>query len=263
MRHTIWWCVPAIVLGVLLSGASVTAQAPATATPEIDQQAMASLKRMADFLSQAERLSVTVETEYDAPQDSGQELAFGATRRFTIHRPNRVHIDIEERDGSKKGVRFDGQTLSIFSADENVYATVAKPGALDAAFAYAIDEHQMPLPLSELLSNDFPKMVADDVWSVASVGESTIAGVACEHLAVRGDGVDYQVWIAKGDQPLPQRVVLTYREADGQPQFRAQFSNWNLSPEVSDTLFAFTPAEGAEQIPFAPRQPASGDEANQ
>lgn len=83
----------------------------------------------------------------------------------------------------------------------------------------------MPLPLSELLSNDFPKMVADEVWSVASVGESTIAGVACEHLAVRGDGVDYQVWVAKGAQPLPQRVVLTYRDADGQPQLRAQFSN--------------------------------------
>ena len=80
-------------------------------------------------------MSVTVETEYDALQDSGEKLEFGATRRFTIHRPNRVRIDIEERDGSKKGVRFDGQSLSIFSADENVYATVAKTGTLDMAFA--------------------------------------------------------------------------------------------------------------------------------
>ena len=263
MHFTIWWSAPVMVLVLLLAGIPVRSETVAAGSPDIEQQAMAALKGMADFLSQAEHLSVSVETEYDALQDSGQKLEFGATRRFTIHRPNRLRIDIEERDGSKKGVRFNGQSLSIFSADENVYATVAKSGTLDAAFAYAIDELQMPLPLTEILSSDFPKIVADDVWAVASVGESTIAGLACEHLAVRGDGVDYQVWIAEGDQPLPQRIVITYKDAYGHPQFRAQFSNWNLSPEVSDSIFAFTPPAGAEQIPFAPRLQATGDVENQ
>lgn len=71
-------------------------------------------------------MSVTVETAYDALQDSGQELEFGSIRRVTIQRPNHARIDIEERDGSKKGFRFDGQAISVFNTDENVYATVAK-----------------------------------------------------------------------------------------------------------------------------------------
>jgi Predicted periplasmic protein (DUF2092) len=42
--------------------------------------------------------------------------------------------------------------------------------------------------------------------------------------------VDFQLWIADGDQPLPLRAVLTYRREAGQPQFRAQFSDWNFEP---------------------------------
>lgn len=49
MNHTIRWSAPTVVLTLLLTGASVTAQAPKTATPEIAKQAMATLKRMADF----------------------------------------------------------------------------------------------------------------------------------------------------------------------------------------------------------------------
>jgi hypothetical protein len=63
--------------------------------------------------------------------------------------------------------------------------------------------------------------------------------------------VNFQIWIADGDQPLPQRLVLTYPKASGQPQFRAQFIGWNLAPEVPDSLFAFAPPAGANRIPFA------------
>jgi hypothetical protein len=57
--------------------------------------------------------------------------------------------------------------------------------------------------------------------------------VPCDHLAVRtAGGVDFQVWIAQGDEPLPRRIVITYKDENGQPQFWADFSNWNLAPEL-------------------------------
>jgi hypothetical protein len=62
--------------------------------------------------------------------------------------------------------------------------------------------------------------------------------------------VDYQIWISKGEQPLPQRLVITYREADGQPQFWARFVKWDINPELGDSLFFYGPGEGAEEIPF-------------
>ena len=68
-----------------------------------------------------------------------------------------------------------------------------------------------------------------------------------------------QLWIAQGDQPLPRRRVITYKDAEGQPQFRAQFSEWNLSPDAPDSPFAFTPSEGATKIAFALRKPVQAE----
>ena len=82
------------------------------------------------------------------------------------------------------------------------------------------------------------------------VAEDTLNGVATDHVALRGDTADLQLWIARTGDPLPQRLVITYRLDEGQPQYAANFSNWNLAPDVPDSLFTFTPAEGAQEIPF-------------
>src|SRR5258707_1230218 len=68
------------------------------------------------------------------------------------------------------------------------------------------------------------------VKSVTYVETTGILGAPAHHLVGRTDSVNFQVWIADGDQALPQRIVLTYPEAPGQPEFRAQFSAWNLAP---------------------------------
>ena len=51
------------------------------------------------------------------------------------------------------------------------------------------------------------------VASADYVEKTTITDVPCDHLAVRlANGVDFQVWIAQGDQPLPRRIVITYND---------------------------------------------------
>jgi hypothetical protein len=93
---------------------------------------------------------------------------------------------------------------------------------------------------------------------VEYVERTGILGGPAHHLIGRTDTVNFQVWITDGDQPLPQRIVLTYAGAPGQPQFRAQFSAWNLSPELADSLFRFTPPSDASRIPFAAALPQYG-----
>jgi hypothetical protein len=146
---------------------------------------------------------------------------------------------------------FDGTQLAVSDPDAKVYATAQRPGSLDAALAYLTQDLDMRMPLRELFGADLAKMLAPFRGTARSVGAETIAGVATDHVLLRGDGTDLQVWIASQGEPLPQRIVITYRQEEGQPQFRAAFSDWSLSPEVPDELFVFTPTEGAERIPFA------------
>ena len=229
--------------------------APANARSDADEGAAKRVEAMANFLAKAPRLSVTVDSAYDVVQDSGEKIEFGEVRTITLRRPDRVRIDTTRRDGARRGLTFDGKQIAAFDLDKKVYATVSKPGTTDAAFDFIKDDLDMRLPLSELFSSNFPQKISDMLGSARLVGEDTLNGVATDHVALRGDTADLQLWIARTGDPLPQRLVITYRLAEGQPQFAANFRDWNLAPDVPDSAFAFTPAEGAQEIPFLVRRP--------
>ena len=82
------------------------------------------------------------------------------------------------------------------------------------------------------------------------VGETSINGVLCDHLAFRQSNADWQLWVEKGARPLPRKVVITTRYEVGDPQFQATMT-WNVQPRIDKSTFAFTPPSGAEEIPFA------------
>jgi hypothetical protein len=255
MHHTIDRVTSILLLALSLLGTLASAQTPSTAASERDERAMALLTHMADFLSQAQRISVTVDTGFDVVQESGQKLEFGETRTMIVRRPDHARIDITKRDGATSGFIFDGQEIAVFNTREHVYATAAKPGTLDEAIAYFMNDLDMRFPLAEMVSSQLAKTLPAKVRAASYVEPANMAGVPCDHLAFRGDQVDLQLWISQGDQPLPRRLVITYKQAEGQPQFWAQFRDWHLAPDVPDSLFVFTPPEGAAKITFASRKP--------
>lgn len=248
-----------VVLGwavaLLLIVAPISAQQTGpTDQNKSEQQAMAVVNRMAKFLSQAQRFSVTVDIGFDAVQDSGQKIEFGETRKILLSRPDHLRIDTAKRNGAEDEVIFDGKDITVFNPKENVYATEAKPGTVDEAIAYFVNDLGMRLPLAELVNSNLAKMLPQRVREAAYVEKSSIGGVPCDHIALRGEQADMQLWIAEGDKPLPQRVVITYKREDGRPQFWANLTEWNLSPKVRNSMFTFTPPEGAVKIAFSPRQ---------
>jgi hypothetical protein len=149
---------------------------------------------------------------------------------------------------------FDGTSVSYYRAQEKVYAADPRPGTVDDMIGYFVNVLDMRLPLAEMMSTQLPRLLAEKTREAAFVEESSIAGIACDHLALRGDEVDLQVWVAQGPRPLPQRLVITYKQIDGRPQFWAQFAEWNLAPKIPDSLFVFTPPAGAVKIAFSPQQ---------
>ena len=232
-----------------MAGVFIAVALPPAAVSE-DNRAAARLEAMATFLAKTKSLSVAADCSYDVVQDSGQKIEFGERREMTLRRPDRARIDVTRRDGSRRGVLFDGTQLTAFDLDEKVYATVPKPGTADAAFAYFTQDLNMRLPLRELFATDLPQELKDVLGTARLVGQEKLGGVATDDIAFRGDTADVQLWIPHDGDPLPRRIVITYRLAGGQPRFEADFRDWNLKPDVPDSLFTFAPAAGAEQIPI-------------
>ncbi|MGZ8250414.1 MAG: DUF2092 domain-containing protein, partial [Methylomagnum sp.] len=217
-----------------------TAATPVAAQPAAPQvsaepaQAKDILPRMAGFLAGTPRFSVTIKDNYDVLQESGQMIEFGETRKITVSRPDRLRVEMEQSDGAKNLALYDGKDITVSSPAQNVYAETAKPGGIDAAVTYFLKDLHMRLPLAALLLSRFPEEIERRTQSLDYVERTEIYGTPTHHLAGRTETVDYQVWIAAGDQPLPLRAVLTHKNAEGQPQFRAQFSDWNLSPQIQE-----------------------------
>jgi hypothetical protein len=197
--------VVAWALTLWLLSAPGHAQQTSAANPEMEAQAMAVLKRMAELLTQAQRFNVMVDTGFDVVQDSGQKIEFGETRQIVLRRPDRVRIEATKRNGSKSGMFFDGKDIAVFNTKENVYATVARPGTVDEAIAYFLNDLDMRLPLAELLSSQLAKTLSEHVRAAAYVEPSQIAGVPCDHLALREDQADLQLWVAQGGAVRPTR----------------------------------------------------------
>ena len=222
----------------------------AMAISESQIQANAILMRMADFLSGAQAFSVSVQGGYDAIQADGQKIEFGDTRRVTLSRPDRLRVEGQRSDGAKALTVFNGKEIVLIDETSNIYATAPQPGGLDDTIVHFVRDLGMRLPLAILLVSQLPAELKGRVRSIDYVEKTSIYGAPAHHLAARTDTVDFQVWVADGDKPLPQRVVITYKKARGEPQFRAQFADWNLAPAIADTTFQAEPPNGAQKVAF-------------
>jgi hypothetical protein len=245
-------------VALLLAAGLAYAQQP---IPESQVRARAILMGMADFLAGTQRFSVSLRAGYDAVQPSGQKIEFGEMRKVTVSRPDRLRIEGERSDGAKMLTVFNGKEIVLIDETSNVYATAPQPGGLDDTIVHFVKDLGMRLPLAVLLVSQLPAELKDRVRSIDYVEKTTINGSSSHHLAARTDTVDFQMWVADGDQPLPQRVVITYKNANGQPQFRAQLSDWNLAPAIEDATFVATPPDGAQKVAFAAQLPRRSPEA--
>jgi hypothetical protein len=113
----------------------------------------------------------------------------------------------------------------------------------------------MRLPLAALLVSRLGSEFEQRIQSLDYVEKTSIHGSPSHHVAGRTDTVDFQVWVAEGDKALPLRIVLTYKKAPGQPQYWAQFSDWNLASSITDAAFAAKPPDGAQKVAFAAQLP--------
>ncbi len=240
----------------LAKAAGQAAGVPAAAKGVVEETesqkfARARLMEMAKFLGGAEKFSVTLRVDYDVIQANGQKIEFGEIRDVAVQRPDHIRILDSASNGDSDLTLFDGKLLTVLDGETGLYAQAPQPGSIDDSVIYFVRDLQMRLPLAPVLMKTFADELQRRVRSIEYVEHTDILGEPAHHVAARGDKVDIQVWIADSKQPLPLRIVLTYPAEEGQPQFRGNFSKWDMSPRFSESTFVFEAPADAEKITFA------------
>jgi hypothetical protein len=251
----------AVVFSVSLVFAPARAADPSVPPPGVEDP-RPYLDRMALFLSDARQFQTTVRMGYEVLQASGQKIEFSERRRITIARPDRLRVEIVKSSGEKGLVLFDGRTMTAYSETDQVYAQAEKPGSLDEALAHFLQNLRMRMPLALMLSNDFAQEMQRRLQELFFVEVSALTDIPCVHLAGRTGEIDFQVWIPTTGDPLPRRLVITYRDAEGQPNFWADFSEWDMTPAIADRDFVFRPPASTERIPFLTEMESGAREEN-
>jgi hypothetical protein len=109
------------------------------------------------------------------------------------------------------------------------------------------EKYDLDMPLADLFLWGTDKADTKGIKVAAFVGVEQMNGHDSEHYAFRQEGVDWQVWIQPGEQPLPDKLVITDTEDPSQPSFVANLQ-WDLSPKTQEKDFSFTPPKGAMEI---------------
>jgi hypothetical protein len=239
----------ALLLGWLVS--PVRAQEKMADNPNLAPKATAVMKQMGKCLAAARQFSFEARDMVDYVLDDGQKIQISLGQKICVRRPDRVYAEAKG-DLEDAQYWYDGRQLSMFDRAENRYATLEVPSTIDEMFDFLAAEYGMTFPLCDLVFSDPYNAVMPRVRTGMYVGLHQVDGVPCHHLAFRQEGVDWQIWIQESDPPVPRKLVISYTELPGDPQYIAFLDDWNLNATVPDAKFRFTPPPGAEKTELTP-----------
>jgi hypothetical protein len=235
--------------------APLTAQetATATATPAtaevqaVSPEAQAVVNRMTSYLHGLNTYSITSDSTRDEVVAFGYKLQHNQHSITMIQRPNKLRADISG-DLRNRTIVYNGAGLTMYSPDENVYVRTGAPDNLGTLIGGLLDAG-VEMPMIDVLYQAYDGSLTADARGGVLVGDATIDGVECDHLAFRQASIDWQLWVEKGARPLPRKIVITTRYEVGDPQYQATL-RWNLQPTIDKATFEFVAPKDAVEIPF-------------
>jgi len=246
IESTTHWLRPVFVTGALMG--LMTISAPAVdVKPVVDPQADELLRRMSDYLAQAQFFSVSAEVWQDIQLGSGQQVQAGRTIDLQLRRPDQFHAEVHSTRHNR-GLYYDGKSITLLNRVQNFYGSIDAPATLDEALDAANEHFGITLPLEDIIVSDPYKSAMCKVVSGIYLGPVTVLGVSCDHLAFSMGKVDWQIWIEQGARPVPRKIVITYKDEAGTPEYVAILSNWDFQTKLPDFLFKFEPPTGAMKI---------------
>jgi hypothetical protein len=235
---------------ILTLGFSVSS---ASAADGVEAQADRILREMSEYLQTAGEFTFHADITYDSMLTSGEKIEYGATADAAVRRPDRLQVEYR---GDRRQSQFvlDGRTATIHDLLVNVYAVTEVPPGIDAALDRMVDVYGFSVPIADLVYADPYAVLTEQVQAGSLLGQTSVDGTPCHHLAFSQQTIDWQIWIEQGPHPVPRKLVITYKQEAGWPQYAARLSNWNFLPRLSEHYFQFHPPEGSDEIEFLPTQ---------
>jgi hypothetical protein len=228
---------------------------PAAAAPQPEKI----LGQACDLLKSAQQFSFKAEVTDDRVYTGGKKLQFAFDLEAFVRRPDKLRVNAQG-DTENKQFFYDGKTITLYDQTKNAYAVMAAPATIDEALNQARQEYGLTVALGDLSYSNACAVMTKGQKHALYVGEGLVQGVKCHHLAFDKDDIQWQIWIDAGDKPVIRKLIINQKRLPAEPQWTAYFTDWNLAPQLSDSLFVFSPPEKAVKAKFVSLKEAAAAE---
>lgn len=232
-----------VALVFALSGVGGT---PTRSAPAADAGADAILKSMSDYLASQKVISADYDSSIEVITPQLLKVQFNSSGTVLMERPNELRAT---RTGGYADVEifFNGKTLTVYGKNLNGYATLDAAGSTDELID-TLRGRGWALPGADLLVEDVYKTMTAEAIESKHIGRGVINGIECEHLAFRGQDVDWQIWVEVGDKPIPRKLVITSKAVGDAPQYTLLITGWKTDVPADPGAFEFTAPQGATKL---------------
>lgn len=190
---------------------------------------------MTAYLDGLRSFSIESRSTRDEVMANGYKIQRNEQSNMVLRFPDKMRVDMS--GGLQQQTYFcDGAMLGMYSPEQAVFVRTPAPDSVIKLIGGLLDAG-IELPMIDMLYQGANGSLTEEVRGGVLAGESTIDSVACDYLAFRQDSADWQLWVARGEQPLPRRLLITTRNEVGDPQFEVTMT-WNLKPQLSAGTFS-------------------------
>lgn len=263
----------------LAGPATQPAVQPADSQPAHDERAVQVLREACEFIRRQKEFTTTcLLKRVEGGEQEGRVLELRG--RLAFRRPRELKVVSDRprwRTGGKplegdnglsvSDIFCDGRKIDFVMPTLEKYVRQEPPENVSHVF----ENGTYPERTNFAGITVFPVFLTDDPlqvmmhgpWTLEYVGREKLHGIECHVLRQKTAGVvDWRIWIG-ADQPLFHQFATDLSRAEAEKMqvvvaaFEIRFTDWNLSPNLPDADFAYTPPAAFKSVEsFA--APASG-----
>ncbi len=234
------------LLSAILLFACITSSAQSK--QQVDSLAVYILDRTSETMRSLTSCSYTAFTTYDTWMDGIGYIKHASEDKVYFLFPNKMKVNMQGDRGSRS-LFYDGKKFSYYSFTQSRYAELD----LSLDIVQTIDsmnrKYGIELPAADFFYPSFTEDILSTGGDLVYLGITRVQNQLCYHIAGNDiNGTVFQFWITQNDLYLPLKMVLTYKENNGQPQYEAVYTNWEINPSFPANMFDFVAPPAVNKI---------------
>jgi len=221
----------------VLCAATLAACGPREPATDVERLARGRelVQQMSARLAAAKALTVTTTEVRDVVRVAGKKETVSQTGTYTMRRPDRFHTKVI--GGQALESWYNGKVLTIAAHNDKVFGQAPMPETIDRTLDAVAERYDMALPLADLFHSSPEKALLSETTTGGYAGTENVGSTPCYHLSFHDVGVDWELWVPAQGDPLPARFKVTQKRRTGQPVADVTFTQWNVSPQITDATF--------------------------